>query len=329
MPKSIKTIGVGVWGLGQHARRKILPALSSCSATVLVGVTTRNMGVACEEADRYGCSTWSTPEDMLNDASVEAVCVATPSGLHASHGLRVLRSGRHLWCEKPIAATLAEAQALSEASRQESLALCEGLMYLYNPHFSLIANMISGNSIGAVLSVRSQFGIPALKDPGFRTDPSLGGGALLDLAPYPLSATLGLIDEPWDLVDSSVHHLEGHEVDMSGHALLATGARKTVAFLEWGYSRAYRNEISVWGEHGSIQSDFIFSKPADYSPVVSLRDQYGRIERIHVDSADSFDAMFHSFSDAVFDATVREGLRRAIEVRAGFLGDIRRQDWEL
>ena len=323
MPPCTKTISVGVWGLGAHARRRILPALHACPETSLAGVTTRDQTVAGQEAVKYGCTAWPSPAEMLKDPAVEAVYVATPSGLHTSHGMTVLRSGKHLWCEKPIASTLAEAQELSKAARENDRALCEGLMYLYHPQFSVIANIISADSIGAVLSIQSQFGLPPLEKPGFRTDPTLGGGALLDLAPYPLSATLALLDQRWDVVDSYVGRPSGHAVDISGHALLTTSSGNGTAFLEWGYERAYRNHISVWGERGSIQSDFIFSKPPDFSPTVSLRDQNGRIETIAVAPADSFEAMFSSFTEAVWDPALGEKLRDGIELRAGLLEQFR------
>ena len=63
----VKSVRVGVWGLGRHGRRKILPALNICPDTSLVGVTTRDRRVAKEEAARHGCHAWRTPEEMLND----------------------------------------------------------------------------------------------------------------------------------------------------------------------------------------------------------------------------------------------------------------------
>ena len=328
MSNSTKSIRVGVWGLGRHARRKILPALLSCPTTVLAGVTTRRQDVAKGEAARYGCTAWPTPADMLADRTVEAIYVATPSGLHASHGAIALRAGKHLWCEKPIATSISEARSLSSASRERNLALCEGLMYLYHPQFSTISDLISSGSIGSVLSVKSEFGIPPLEDPGFRTDPSLGGGALLDLAPYPLSAALALVEEPWEIVESHVEHAAAGGIDTSGHALLVTEGRKTSAFLEWGYERAYRNQISIWGELGLIQSELIFSKPPGLTPEVSFRDRHGGLTTIPVESADSFDTMFLAFSEAVFDAGLREQHRDAIELRAGFLEEIKNRTVE-
>jgi NDP-hexose-3-ketoreductase len=319
MGVSAQPVKVGVWGLGRHARRRILPAIARCPSTLLTGVTTRDQNVSRDEAARYECQSWPTPTAMLNDCDLDAVYVSTPTGLHAPHGMMVLRAGKHLWCEKPLCATLPEAQQLSRTARNNDLALCEGLMYLYHPHFSAVRRIVSDPAFGHVLSIRSQFGLPPLEQPGFRLDPVLGGGALLDLAPYPLSAVLELVDQPLDVIASNIEGQNGCDVDISGFALLSTADQTTRAYLEWGYERAYRNHLSVWGEHGSLLTDFIFSKADEYRPSVYLRDKRGGVEVIRIDPADSFHSMFVAFTEVVLDGTIRERHREAIETRAGYL----------
>ena len=318
MGEDVPRVRVGVWGLGRHARRKILPALHACPETVLVGVTTRDQEVALEEADRYGCRAWPTEDSMLASLDVEAVYVATPTGLHHRHGLQVLQAGKHLWCEKPMTETLQQVEQLAEVARRSDLALCEGLMYLYHPQFSTVSRMVSDASFGDVVSLRSQFGMPPLEQPGFRYSRALGGGALLDLAPYPLSAALELLGSPLTVTESFVGTPSGRDVDTYGYALLTT-PEGTTAFLEWGYERGYRNEISVWGERGSLTSEFIFSKTSDQRAHVTLRNKRGAAEQFEIEPADSFRLMFGAFADAVRNPERREVLRRAIEVRASHL----------
>ena len=325
MANAGQSIGVGVWGLGRHAQRNILPAIKACASTLLVGVTTRDQDVAHDVAHQYQCHAWPTPEDMLSDSEVDAVYVATPTGLHYTHGLRVLQAGKHLWCEKAITQTLSEAQELSRQSRRRDLALCEALMYLYHPQFSAISHLIADGSFGNVLSVRSQFGLPHLEQPGFRYNRELGGGALLDVAPYPLSAAIKLLGPGLTVMKSFVGRASGFDVDTHGYALLSTNAG-TCVFLEWGYERAYKNEISIWGERSSLHSDLIFSKPPDYSPTLFLRDKNGGVEHVRIDPADSFALMFSAFSNAVLDPARRDDLREEIEMRARYLESLRTHD---
>ncbi len=325
VPESMSSrVGVGVWGLGRHARKKILPALQACPSTILVGVTTRDGNVARDEADLYQCEYWPSPDDMLRAADVDAVYVATPTGLHHDHGMRVLHAGKHLWCEKAMAATLYQVQDLVRESRVRELALCEGLMYMYHPQFSFICDTIAGHAFGKVLSANCQFGLPHLDQPGFRFTRELGGGALLDIAPYPLSATLKLLGPELTVLQSLVSEPPGSDVDMHGFALVSTHAG-ACAFLEWGYERAYRNEISIWGENASLHADLIFSKPPAYVASVRVRDRHGKVEEVEIEAADSFSLMFSAFVDAVDDPARRDDFRGEVELRAKYLDRIRQR----
>jgi len=195
-------------------------------------------------------------------------------------------------------------------------------MYLYHPQFTTIRQMVADGSLGNVLSLRSQFGIPRLEQPGFRFERDLGGGALLDLAIYPVSAALTLLGPDLRLMQSSVVQPVGADVDTHGFALLSTNTGAGV-YLEWGYERAYKNEISIWGETGSLHSDLIFSKATDYAPDVSTRDKQGKVEHVEIEPADSFSLMFLAFSEAVRDPSRRDVLREEVELVATYMDSLR------
>jgi len=322
--EALRPIRVAVWGLGRHACRNILPALSVCPDTTLVGVTTRNHAVARREIELYGCLFWASPELMLSDERVDAVYVATPTGLHHPHGMEVLKAGKHLWSEKALADTFPRVQELVRESYERDLALCEGLMYLHHPQFSFIEDTVAQPSFGRVLSVKSQFGLPPLEQPGFRFSSELGGGALLDVASYPVSAARRLLGAHLDLVKSHVFQPSGFEVDTHGFALMSSPSG-AYSFLEWGYNRAYKNEISVWGENASLHSGFIFSKPSSYEARVSVRDQHGKVMHKDIEPTDSFASMFSSFARAVYDRESRDQLRQEAELQASCLESLQRE----
>ena len=322
MAENSRPVGVGVWGLGRHACRKILPALAICPNTTLVGVTTRDGAVALREAERYHCRSWASHEAMLSDDAIDAVYVATPTGLHHTHGMEVLGAGKHLWSEKALTDSLSQVQELVRESHERDLGLCEGLMYLYHPQFSFIMDTIIQPSFGQILSINCQFGLPPLGEPGFRFSRELGGGALLDVAPYPVSASHKLLGTDLELVNSHLFQPSGFEVDTHGFALLSRedGA---CAFLEWGYNRAYRNEISIWGENASLHSNFIFSKPPDHQSRVSISDQHGRVKHEDIEPRNSFCSMFSAFAKTVYDRESRDALRQEAELQASCLESLR------
>ena len=71
-----------------------------------------------EAAEKFGCKAYSEYDLLINDEEVELVIIATPSYLHASHAVKALESGKNVVCEKPMATSLAEADAMIEAAEK-------------------------------------------------------------------------------------------------------------------------------------------------------------------------------------------------------------------
>jgi NDP-hexose-3-ketoreductase len=313
---------IAVWGLGHHAIDKILPAVSAADGLELYGVCSRNPMSVADSSRAWKCRGWTEPELMLRDPQVQIVYVATPIGLHAEHGKAALGAGKHLWCEKALTSRLNDTLDLLEVSRGLGLSICEGHMYLHHPQFRRLSEYLRDGRLGRILSVWCGFGIPPLANPGFRSDPSLGGGALLDVGSYPISAIQALFpNDPQTVKYSSMLWRDGGPIDTDGNCLieLSNGA---LATLEWKINSAYRNEIEVWGEEASLSTDKLFSKPATYTPMFRLRNLQG-VETIeYAEAANHFVLMFEAFRRSIPDDRAIESERRAIARRAEVLDRI-------
>lgn len=308
MANEASSPGVAVWGVGSHARRNAIPALARCPDLRLVGLMTRAKHVLEEQAARFGCEAWSSPEAMLGSPDVQAVYLATPTGLHHEHGLQVLRSGRHLWCEKALTDSLKGSAELVATSEERDLALCEAFMYMHHPQFQRIREWIEDGAIGKLRSITARFGFPHLDPANVRYVQELGGGALLDVGVYPLSVALAISEEAPRGVHAYLDRDERFSVDTAGSALLRfpSGVH---ALLDWGYGRAYRNEFEVWGEGGTIFAERAFSKPSDLSPPLKLRRQDGEVLEEGIEPTDHFVKMFSAFAATLNDAALRTEYR--------------------
>lgn len=321
----MKDLRVAVWGLGTHAIRKILPAMQACPGVMLRAVCSRNSEVVARTAGELRCIGWTDPARMLADPEVDAVYLSTPVALHAGQGRAVLTAGKHLWCEKPLAVTAEQSAALTELSRERGVTLGEGFMYLYHPQYLRLQHIVKTGAIGYIQSVACRFGIPPLDRPGFRNSPELGGGAFLDVGSYPVSAIASLFPEmDPDVVYATIVTAPGSSVDTDGHAVLRYKDGVTVT-LEWRIRSAYRNEIDLWGSTGSVWTDRVFSKPADYVPRFRFRDLHGQ-EREEEGTADNhFVSMFDAFRCFVDDPAGAERERLLIMKRARLMDRIREQ----
>jgi dTDP-3,4-didehydro-2,6-dideoxy-alpha-D-glucose 3-reductase len=314
---------VAVWGLGRHAIDKILPAVSAAEGLHLYGVCSRNPRSVADSAAAWNCRGWTEPASMLRDPQVQIVYVATPIGLHAEHGRAALAAGKHVWCEKPLTSRLEDSLELLQLSRALGLSVREGHMYLHHPQFLWLSKCLSDGRLGRVLSVWCGFGIPRLASPGFRSDASLGGGALLDVGCYPISAIQALFpDHARTVRYSMISARDGSPVDTDGYCLIEV-ANGVEATLEWRINSSYRNQIDIWGEGGSLSTDRVFSKPADHVPAFRIRDTHG-VETVEYGApANQYVLMLETFRRSVGDTIALEMERRAIADRAQLLDEVR------
>jgi dTDP-3,4-didehydro-2,6-dideoxy-alpha-D-glucose 3-reductase len=319
----MRSIRVAVWGVGHHASANILPAIAEVEGLELYGVCSRNPAVVSSCMNAWSCRGWTEPGLMLQDSAVDVIYVATPSGLHAAHGRQVLSAGKHLWCEKPLGCFLHETLDLLEMAESRRVSLCEAFMYLYHPQFERLSRYLSDGGLGAIRSITCRFGIPNLERASFRNDASLGGGALLDVGCYPISAIQALFPEDGvQVTHASVEKRDGSPVDTDGHAVIALSSGAE-AYLEWRSGCSYRNEIDLWGENGSVSTQKIFSKAADYVPEFRTRDLRGVEKTESGASGNHFLSMLRSFRGTIDDPAAAESERSRIAMRAGTLDMIR------
>ena len=314
------TTNVAVWGLGNHSINRILPVLASIDEIRLVGVCSRNRRVVKETEKQYGCYGWCSPEEMLNHNDVHVVYISTPIGVHFSLAEKSLKAGKHVWCEKPLTCDYGETKFLVSLAEKVKKALTESFMYLHHAQFYRVKQFIAGSV--RVNSVICRFGIPALENPGFRNKPKLCGGALWDVASYTVSAVLALFpSQQVEILFSEVRQKEDSPVDTEGRVLLRF-SKGTTAYLEWGVGVAYKNELDVWAEDGSLFTEKIFSKPKDYKPKYYMRDLNGNVSVEHGEQSEQFVQMFHKFVELIGDEQKIAAEREVILQRAKLMDDI-------
>ena len=318
----MNTLGIAIWGLGNHALNRILPALSSIKELSLIGVCSRTEKKVVECAQQWNCYGWTDPNDMLNNPNIDIVYLATPIGVHFKLAVQALKAGKHVWCEKPLTCNYEDTKTLVHLARESKRMLTEAFMYLHHPQFSKVKNLVNDRKTGKVHSAICRFGMPILKDPGFRHDSSLCGGALWDVATYTVSAVLALFpNQHVQVLFSEVRKKENFPVDTEGRALLRF-SHGTIAYLEWGIGVGYKNEIDLWSEKGSFFTDKIFSKPENYQPVYRIRDKNGNESLDYGDKSEQFTKMFYNFH-SMFDSPVKFGVEyESILERARVMDEI-------
>jgi NDP-hexose-3-ketoreductase len=287
-------IKVALWGLGRHARKRILTALEDAASVELIGLCTRDQEVGTREAARLGCLYYPSSEVMLSDPEIEAVFLCTPTGLHFSQGKSVLNAGKHLWCEKSLTTSYTHSRQLLEIAQDKNLFVGEAYMYKYHQQFRKLKEAVESMQFGRLKRLICRFSIPVLDQPGFRIISSLGASALLDVGSYTFSLAAELFDghPRFELAE---YQADASNIDQSGFCVLGyeDGGK---AILDWSYNSCYINQAELWFEKGVVFTDKIFSKPDDYRPVLSIRSANGAVESIELPAENCYVNMLDDFA---------------------------------
>ncbi|WP_426265950.1 Gfo/Idh/MocA family protein [Sphingomonas sp. LHG3443-2] len=222
----------GIAGFGWVARDHMLPAIAAAGHE-LVGVADPSPAARIR-AEQAGTPAWSGMHDLLQQRP-DAIYIATPNHLHLPPVAEAAASGTAILCEKPIAATLDQAEALVSAAR--GITYGTAFDQRHHPAHRAIRKEVAAGTIGQVTAVRIAYACwvdPAWRPPGqveasnWRADPqAAGGGAVIDLALHGLDLAEMLVGEPLDRLQITLQRrVHDYPVDDGGMLIgrFASGA---------------------------------------------------------------------------------------------------------
>jgi predicted dehydrogenase len=182
------TLRWGILGTGNIARQ-FTRGRSPGSRNVLSAVGSRTVQSAEQFAATHGLPrAHGSYEALIADPGIDAVYLSLPNSLHHEWTIRSLRAGKHVLCEKPIAANAAEAEEMFEVAQRQGRLLVEAFMYRSHPLTRAVRGVVQSGQIGELKLIRTSFCFRTTKIAGnIRFDASLAGGALMDVGCYCLN----------------------------------------------------------------------------------------------------------------------------------------------
>lgn len=247
---------LGILGCANIARHFARDA-AACSSVQLAAVASREADKAAAFAGQFGIPRHhGSYAELLADAGVDAVYIPLPNSLHAAWAIRAAEAGKHVLCEKPLAPSLEEAQAMFGAARQHGVMLVEAFPYYFQPQTRELVALLQAGAIGEVRSVQACFGFKLAGAPGnIRLQPDLGGGALLDAGCYALSIIRLAMGCAPERVQADASWTESG-VDMSLAATLHyPGGRR--AQLACAMDVATHRRATIVGTEGVIETEYL------------------------------------------------------------------------
>jgi predicted dehydrogenase len=252
---------LGLVGCGWIVEREHAPALLGASGVEVVAVAdisaerARLVGglLGLSEAD---CHT--DPYFVFQRPDVDAVSIATPPNARLGLVRAAAAAGKQVVCEKPLATTLADADAMIEACERAGVRFGVYHNYLYFPETMLARDLIASGSIGEVVATeisghgaKPWAGTDAYR-PGWRERiQDAGGGALMDVAVHAVYLTEAYHGRGVDAVSAAVRYRDG--IDVAGYCRLTLGHGVGLINIAWGHGGA---AVRIIGTGGHIEFAF-------------------------------------------------------------------------
>ena len=233
----------------------------------IAAVGSRTLSNAQSFANTFGGTAYGSYEELVADPQVDAIYVATPHPAHKENVILALNAGKPVLCEKPFAVNAVEAQQMVDAAHKNGVALMEAMWARFLPHYAQVREIIASGVLGKIHTIQADHGqrladqnIPRL------VEPSLAGGALLDLGIYPVSFAHMILGNPSKITSSAVLTDKGVDAQTSMIFDYDDGAQAVLntTMIEQTPCRAI-----VAGLNGWLEIDRTFYNPASMRVVLN------------------------------------------------------------
>ncbi|MCW6510441.1 Gfo/Idh/MocA family protein [Lichenifustis flavocetrariae] len=274
---SKQKIGVGLIGsgfmgkthaLGFATASRVFDLPYDVDLAVLADVTAPAAARAAQALGfRRSTGDW---RDLLDDPEIQIIDITTPNTLHREMALAAIAAGKHVYCEKPLAPTSADAWEMTKAAEAAGLMTQVGFNYLKNPMLGLAKRLIADGEIGEIRTFRGIHAEDFMADArvpwAWRLDPSGGGGALADIGSHILATARYLVGPVIELmadiatpiaarpVSQGATETRAVEVDDVARLFLRfeNGATGSLEANWIATGRKMQHDFEVYGSKGAI-----------------------------------------------------------------------------
>ena len=190
-------VQIGIIGAGNIAQNAHIPAILQMKGVKLAAVYDIHAKRSAEVAEKYGMKNCPNIEALLSIDTLDAVSVCTWNNGHAPSAIAASKAGKHVFCEKPMSITVAEAEEMEKAAKQSGKIFMMGFVNRYKPESRYITDLRNKGEFGEIYYARTSLlrrrGTPL----GWFTDVSKsGGGPVIDLGVHIIDITWYLMGKP-------------------------------------------------------------------------------------------------------------------------------------
>jgi predicted dehydrogenase len=245
---------VGILGAARITPNALIHPARRVAGVQIVAIAARDPARARAFAQRHGIA--HVHQDyaaLLDDPEVDAVYNPLPNSLHAAWSIRALQAGKHVLCEKPIAANAEEAAQMREAAQPSGGVLMEAFHYRYHPLTARLLAILHSGELGTIRHIEAHMASPLIRQGDIRYRYDLAGGATMDMGCYTIHLLRTLAGAEPEVVAAQAK-LRGPNLDRAMVASLRfpTGVTGRIVCSLWS-SAVLSIQARVQGDHGDLR----------------------------------------------------------------------------
>jgi len=285
------------WGLLSTARinRSLIPPLQVSKRNHLLAVASRSQNTADAYAKEKKIErAYGSYEALLADPDIDVIYNSLPNHLHAEWTIKAVEAGKHVLCEKPIALSVDEVDALKSASHKKGRIVAEAFMYRHHPQTLKVQEIVRNGSIGAVKLIRGSFSFILSHEGDVRLNPEWGGGSIWDVGCYPISYSRSVLgEEPLEVSGWQVTGDTGIDATFVG---LMRFRDDVIAQFDSSFVVPFRVYMEIVGGDGTLSIPHPF-KPGINEKIYLMRDEQS--ETITIKGQELYIGEVEDMADAI------------------------------
>src|SRR5688572_9576805 len=186
-------LGVALVGLGYYSTDLLAPALQLTKKCYLAGIVSGTPSKIESWQKKYDLPdanvySYENFDTIANNPAIDVVYVVLPPSMHAEYTIRAAKAGKHVWCEKPMAPSVRECEAMIKACRDNHVTLAIGYRLHHEPNTQRIMQFRREQKYGKVISATAEAGYFDPRKDHWKQKKAMGGGVMGDMGVYPLNA---------------------------------------------------------------------------------------------------------------------------------------------
>ncbi|OGO27053.1 MAG: hypothetical protein A2W33_03305 [Chloroflexi bacterium RBG_16_52_11] len=285
------------WGLLSTARinHALIPPLNASKRTRLLAVASRSQSAAAAYARE-----WNIPrahgsyEALLADPEIDVIYNPLPNNMHAEWTIKALKAGKHVLCEKPLALSLEEVDAMSAAARETGKVLAEAFMYRHHPQTLKVKEIVDSGTLGKLQLIKGAFTFKLTRQGDYRLIKEAGGGSIWDVGCYPISYARMIVGmEPLEVFGWQISGGGGADETFVGQLLFPGDV---YAQFDSGFRSPFRAFIEIVGSEGTLNAPVPF-KPDRNEKIYLARG--ARVETIKTPGQELYLGEVEDICDAI------------------------------